>query len=318
MTLHILAITTPIFLLMGAGYIAVLTSVISTSQIQGIGTFVIYCALPALIISALAQRPLSEIFNQGYLLAYGLASLVIFLAALFIAYRLQHKPLNGSALYALGMSASNSGFIGYPVAALVIGPPAVIALALNMLVENLLIIPLALALAEVSMQRGGSFAVVLGHTMIRLAKNPILIAIVVGAGISLSGLGLPGPVLRSIDMLAAASAPTALFVIGGTLCGLKVSSVASDITQIALGKLVVHPTAVLLAFLVLPTVDPVLMTAAMIFASAPMISVYPIFGQRYGVGDVTAAALMVATLTSFITISVTIWLMSGSQLFVIQ
>ena len=38
-----------------------------------------------------------------------------------------------------------------------------------------------------------------------------------------------------------------------------------------------------------------------------MISVYPLFGQRYGVGDITAAAMMVTTLASFITLSLAIW-----------
>ncbi len=58
------------------------------------------------------------------------------------------------------MSASNSGFIGYPVAAMVLGSPAAMFLALNMLIENLLIIPLALTLAELGRQTGNASA---GH-----------------------------------------------------------------------------------------------------------------------------------------------------------
>jgi len=41
-----------------------------------------------------------------------------------------------------------SGFIGYPLASLVVVPTAGVALALNMLVDNALMIPLALALTE--------------------------------------------------------------------------------------------------------------------------------------------------------------------------
>jgi len=95
----------------------VLTRIIAKAQVQGIATFVIYCALPALIVKALAQRPLSKILDARYLLAYGLASLATFAGALVVARRLQRKPLDTSALYVLGIPTANSGFIGYPVAA---------------------------------------------------------------------------------------------------------------------------------------------------------------------------------------------------------
>jgi len=55
---------------------------------------------------------------------------------------------------------------------------------------------------------------VLGQSAKRLIKNSIIIAILVGAGLSLSGLSLslsglslPTPVYRTIDMLAVASVP---------------------------------------------------------------------------------------------------------------
>ncbi|EPC02839.1 hypothetical protein L861_23805 [Litchfieldella anticariensis FP35 = DSM 16096] len=316
--LDIFGITLPIFLLIGVGYLAVRLRIIDKPQVRGLGVFVIHCALPALIVRALVSRPLDETFNLYYLLAYGLGSLVVFIGALFIARRRRHKPLDASALYALGMSASNSGFIGYPVAALVVGSPAVAAMALNFLIENLLIIPAALTLAEVSSQRGSSARVVLIRTARQLLKNPIILAILAGTSLALSGLSLPTPVFRAIDMLAMAAAPTALFVIGGTLYGLKARGMAGDVTQIAIGKLIVHPLAVLLAFLALPPIDPVLMTTGILFACAPMISVYPIFGQRYGLGEITAATLMVTTLAAFLTISLAIWLLQASSLFVVS
>lgn len=42
----ILAITTPIFLLISAGYAARWSGITSREQMQGVGVFVMYCALP--------------------------------------------------------------------------------------------------------------------------------------------------------------------------------------------------------------------------------------------------------------------------------
>ncbi|GHE22217.1 AEC family transporter [Halomonas urumqiensis] len=308
--LEILAITTPIFLLIGMGYLAMASRLINREQVQGIATFVLYFALPALVIRALTQNPLDEVFQPQYLLAYGLGSLVVFGCALLLGMRFQRKSLSEGAIQALGVSASNSGFVGYPVAAMVIGSPAAVFLALNMLIENLLIIPAALILAEMGRQSGAGFATTLRKTMLRLARNPILIGLVVGLLLAVTDTSLPSPLARSIDMLANASGPAALFVIGGTLYGLQVRGMALDVSQVVVGKLVLHPLAVLGIFLLIPDHDPMLLTGALLFACAPMISVYPLLGHRYGMAGVNAAALMVGTLGAFFTLSLAIWLMT--------
>lgn len=308
--LEILAITTPIYLLIGVGYLAMAGRLINREQLQGIGTFVMYCALPALVIRALSQNPLNEVFNPQYLVAYGLGSLVVFSLTLLLTLGIQRKPLETGAIHALGMAASNSGFIGYPVAVMVLGSPAAVFLALNMLIENLLIIPAALILAEMGHQAGCSLSVTMRQTTMRLARNPILIGLVVGVLIAVSDLSLPGPLAKAIDMLADAAGPAALFVIGGTLFGLRVRGMAADVSQIVIGKLILLPLAVLGAFLLMPETDPLLLTGALLFACAPMISIYPLLGQRYGMAGVGATALMVSTLSSFATISLVIWLMT--------
>ena len=312
--LDILGITTPIFILIGLGYLATRLNITSREQVQGVGSFVLYFALPALVIRALSEQPLEEVVHVGYLLAYGLGSLLVFVLALLVTRIWQRKSLTASAIHALGMTASNSGFIGYPVALMALGSPAAVFLALNMLVENLLIIPAALILAELGSQGGASIGTALRQTALRLLRNPILIGLAAGLVLAVSGSSLPEPLQRVIDMLATAAAPAALFVIGGALCGLKPRGMVSDIGQIAIGKLILHPLAILIMILLLPPMDPLLIAGALLFACAPMISVYPLLGHRYGVGDISAAAMMVTTLTSFITLSLAIWLMSQAGL----
>lgn len=313
--LEILAITLPIFLLIGTGYLAMTTRLVTSEQVQGIGTFVLYFALPALVIRALTQNPLSEILQQQYLLAYGLGSTLVFVLALLLTLVVQRKSLSEGALHALGMSASNSGFIGYPVAAMVLGSsPAAVFLALNMLVENLLIIPAALILAELGRQSGSNIAITVRQVGKRLIRNPILVGLTAGLLLAVTETTLPRPVAQAIDMLANAAGPAALFVIGGTLFGLRIHGMLRDVGQIIMGKLVLHPLAVLGVFLLMPQPDPSLLVGALLFACAPMISVYPLLGQRYGMAGISAAALMATTLIAFATLSLGIWLLKISGL----
>jgi len=306
--LQILSITTPIFILIGLGFFAVRFEIVSREQIRGLGSFVISFALPALVLKALSGYDLQEVMNWQYLLSYGFGSLAVYLLGLLFALRVRSEPLDTGAITALGMAVSNSGFIGYPIVSMLVGPTAAIGLALNMVVENLLIIPLSLILAEAGRQQG-STSKVLRETAKRLASTPLILAMLTGLLLSLLEARLPAIPGKVVEMLASASAPVALFVIGGSLYGLKLNGLFAELRMIAIGKLILHPLAVFLLFTQLPGVDPVLMVAGVMFASSPMLSIYPIFGQRFGVEGRCAAALLFATLMSFFSISLLIGVM---------
>src|SRR3989338_5221390 len=309
--LQILGITAPIFILIGIGYLAARNGLVSPEQVTGMGRFVVTLALPALVIKALLERPLHEVFDRNYLLAYGLGSLAVFVLGFLFARLLRRDSTSGSAITALGMSMSNSGFIGYPIVVLVVGEKAAVGLALGMLVENLLMLPLGLMLAEAGAQRGvGLKALALG-TFKRLASNPIIIAIRFGLLLALLDVRLPAVPLRVVEMLAQASAPVALFVIGASLVGLKAGGLLGDVLQVSVGKLILHPLAVLLMFTWFPVQDPVLRMAGVLFACSPMISIYPIIGQRFGLAGRCAAALLGATVLSFLTVSAFIGVLGG-------
>ncbi|MNZ92220.1 putative transporter YfdV [compost metagenome] len=248
-------------------------------------------------------------FDRNYLLVYGIASLAVFWLGFLFSRLVRRDSLSGSALSGLGMSMSNSGFIGYPIVAMVLGPTAAVGLALGMMVENLLMLPMALALAEAGDQRGAGVGRALLETFRRLLRNPIIIAISLGLALALLDIRLPAVPLKAVEMLAHASAPVALFVIGASLNGLKIGNLFADIAQLSIGKLLLHPLAVLLCLFLLPVRDPNLRIAAVLFASAPMMSIYPIIGQRYGLEGRCAAALVASTVLSFITIGVFIAVM---------
>ena len=304
--LEIFTITAPIFILIGLGFASSLSGLFTRTQIAGMGSFVINFALPALVIKALAEKPIGEVLNSDYLIAYSAGSLLVFAAGLWFSLKVRKESLASSTITALGMSASNSAFIGYPIVFMVVGPIAAVALALNMLIENLIMLPLALALSvtDGEKQNGQSRGTVLWAMATRTAKNPIIISLAIGLGLSISRIPIPSILFKVIDMLALASAPVALFVIGAALYGLRPQGLLLDLAQVSFGKLILHPAAVVAIFLLFPDGDPQMKIAGVLMASAPMMSIYPIVGQRVGLEGRCSAALVCATVISFITISV--------------
>lgn len=312
--LDILAITGPIYITILIGYLTTRQGIFAKSDMRVFGKYVINLALSALLFNALSQRKFVEILNVGYLLAYLGGSLLVLALGWLWCRRWAHMDGARSTFYVMGMSCSNSGFVGYPILLLTFAPVAGVALALNMLVENFVIIPLLLALAERSKNESSHWMHALGQSLARLAKNPMVIGLVAGALVSLLGWKLPEPVARTVNLFALSSSAISLLVIGGTLVGLPMQGMGRQIAPIVVGKLLLHPLAMFLAIsalplLGLPPMDASLRIGAVLMAAMPMMGIYPILAQAYGQEDFSAAALLVATVLSFFTLSALLWVL---------
>jgi malonate transporter len=313
--LDILAITGPIYFCIAIGFAATRFGLFAKADMRVLGKFVINIALPAMLFNALSQKPVRDIIHSDYLLAYGLGSMAVLLGACAWARYVRRSTPGYQAYFAMGMSCSNSGYVGYPVAMLVLGPVAAIALALNMLVENLIKLPLLMTLADADGSAKGHWLQVLGQTLVRLLQNPMIIAILLGFAYSLSGWQLPGPMARTINLYAQATSAVALSVIGGTLVGLQIKGLGRQVAQIGFGKLILHPLAVLVTVLwVVPVADPELRTAAVLYAAMPMLGIYPLLAQKHGHQEFTAAALLATTVGSFFTLSALLWALKHTAL----
>ena len=301
--LAVFSITAPIFILIGLGYFAARIGLLERQQIRGMGTFVISFALPSLVLKAMLDRSFSEIFNINYLIAFTAASVLVYAIGFAWGRWVRKESFTVSALLAGGMATSNSGFIGYPVALSVVGSSAALAMALGMIIENTVLIPLILALSEIGQHKRTSLLQLVRTTALRLIKSPVIIAINLGLLMALLEWKPPTIVMKPIEMLAAASAPVALFVIGGSVYGMRIDNLWQDIAQTSAGKLLLHPILVATAMFLMPGIDPTLKIAGVLFASAPMMSIFPILGQAYGQEQRCAASLLAATTLAFFTIS---------------
>jgi hypothetical protein len=302
--LEILGITGPIYLAIALGYVFTRQGMFAISDMHVFGKFTLNLALPALLFNALSQRQIGEILNGDYLLAYAMGSLVVALGGLFWARKVKGHSLSYSSMMAMGMSCPNSGFVGYPIMLLTLGPVAGVALALNMVVENLLMLPFLLAVANAEGGPAGQWKQVMTQTLKNLLKNPMIWGIVGGFAFSLLDLKLSAPLARTVNLFAQASMVLSLFVIGGSLVGLKAEGLKGTVTQITFGKLFLNPLAMWVVLsLVVPVADPALRSAALLSGALPMLGIFTILSQRHGHGAISAAALLLTTIVSFFTLS---------------
>lgn len=308
--LELLSITGPIYLIILIGAASVRFELFSKADMRVMGKLVINLALPCLLFNALSQRDIAEIIRVDYLAAYAAGTLVVIACGFFWSARVAHQPPPAGAYVAMGMSSSNSSFVGFPILMLTLPAVAPSAFALNLVVENLLVLPLLLLLADSSGQGGVAPGVLIRQLARRLISNPLIIALVLGLTAALVQLKLPAPLSRTVTMFAQASGVLSLLVIGGTLFGLPLRGMAGRVLPVVLGKLLLHPLLVFAAFSALPwfglALPGEMKQAGVLLAAMPVMSIYPIFAQRHGLEGDAAATLLLTTLGSFLTLNLLI------------
>jgi hypothetical protein len=284
------------------------------------GKYVVNLALPCLLFNALAQRRIGEVLDPVFLAAYAIGSLVTLLAGVFWARKIAGKRVAEAGVLGMGMACPNSGFIGFPLVAALFGPlNAGTGLALAMLVELFITIPLALAIAEGDLgdaqagaTRGQRWRATLLQSLRGILRNPMIYGIAAGLLFSLAEWRLPAPLARTVDIFAMACASLSLFVIGGSLVGIRMRGLVRDTLAVGIGKLLVHPLAVLAAVLLLPPTARELQIAVVVMAAVPMVGIYPILVQKYGYDTQAAAIQLGTTVASFFTLTLVLWAVKGA------
>ncbi len=314
--LAILALTIPIYVAIAAGYITTRMGLFSRADMRVLGTFVVNIALPCLLFLAVGSRDIGEILNPTYAGAYAIGSLLTFTIAWAYARRVERAPTTGAAFYGMAMTCPNSGFIGYPVLLLALPSVAGVVLGLNMLVENLVTIPLVLALAERGAGSKEGWWQEVRETFARLIRNPMVVGILLGLVVSILGVSLPAVLTRAVDLFSRAATAVALFAVGGLLVGLPLRGMGRQLSAVTLGKLVLHPAAVagvlwVLVRLGLPQLSAQMQAALVLSAAMPVFTVYPVLAQKYGQERVASAGLLASTATSFITLSALLFALRG-------
>lgn len=302
----VLGITFPIFAMVAIGYTLVARGMFKPADMKTFGTYVMNLALPALVFHAVASRPVREVFNISYMGVY-LGGALITIALAFTWFSATQTPSRrGVAI--MGTASPNSGFIGYPLMLVLFPDQAGLILALNMLVENVVIIPLALVIMELGKPRGeGHILRRLGRVFLGVVKRPLVIGLALGLVVSLANITLPDPLERLVTLVSASAAALALVVIGGSLVGLPMKGNRSLAGQIVAGKLLVMPVATVLFLLALGSFGVILpddlKTAVILTAALPMIAAYSVFSQEAGHDGLASLAQVGATALSFITVN---------------
>jgi predicted permease len=303
--MNVLGITAPLFTLMAVGFLAVKFKALSKEAVPGIARFVLIFCIPAIIVGNLSNNSPAELFNSEYVSIYAISAVVTFFISLGLIRITSQRGANQSSALAIGAAMPNSIFVGYPILLQVMPDLAAQVLVVCILVENLVVLPIALLTTEYFSADRKEKALLGSLVSIfkRLVNNPILIAVAVGLLISASGYQLPSFIDKSLDVLAKAAGGAALIVIGGSLVGNSIRDDLSTLGIIASAKLLIQPALALMLITLWWDFDRQWQIALMVITASPMLTIYPILAAPYGAAKTAASSLLLTTVVSYVTLN---------------
>lgn len=309
---QIFAVTVPFFALVLCGWLAARARVLPDSAIPGLNAFVLFFALPAMLFRFGRQTPLGDLLNPVVLGVYALAALVVVFGTVALT-RSPQVHLKDAAFGALVAAFPNSGFMGVPLLAALLGQQAAGPVISTMLTDMVLTSSLCIALAQAHDASGQGPRAAALKALRGAASNPLPWAIAAGATVGAAGIALPGPVDAIVRMLADAATPVALFTIGAVLwrAGQHAHSrtPVARYLPVALIKLLIHPALVWglgrgAQLAGLPLADAQL-TALTLAAALPSASNVSLLAERYGADNGRIARIiMSSTVLAFVSFSV--------------
>jgi len=320
----LLTVALPIFALIFVGFGAGRWHLLSDEGIAGINIFVYAFALPVMLFDKLSSTPFGRLLDGPFILAYLIASSLVFGGALLLARKVLRCSMGDAALQAMGATYGNTGYMGLPIVQAASGRAATVPMAVCMSLDMFFLMPLTMVLVSVGQGNGMGWRKAMGGVATGLLGNPMVLGIVAGAAVSAVGMPMPVSVRTFTALLGAAAGPCALFAIGATLAGQSGSRGASlpapltdgNLPQVALMsafKLIVHPLVVWGLMAGVFTLDPLWVSVAILAATLPIAStVYVVAGRYRTYLQQVSAAILVSTAASVVTVSLALTLLFGN------
>ena len=250
--INILLVTFPFFALVLAGFVATRRGMLPVAAIPGLNSFVLFFALPAMLYRFGSTTPITQLLDGAVFGVYLFCALVMvgFALAMTMSDRIRW---NDGSLGALVAAFPNTGFMGVPLLAALLGPSSVGTVIVLIVVDMVVTSSLCVALSRLdgAQGRGAQAMLDAGKKALRgVLSNPMPWAIVLGAVASAAEFRFPEPVEKTLWLLADAASPVALFTIGAVLARSQMQSnhpmPLSDYWPVVLMKLFLHPVLVLL------------------------------------------------------------------------
>lgn len=209
----VLTVVLPIFALIFAGWVCRRGNILGPLAATEINRFVVYLALPALLFDIVASAQWSDIWQPAFIATFGLGVGAVFVLTLVLRLA-RARHLADAAIDGLNAAYANTAFLGFPLVLAVIGPEAMAPAMIATILTVCVLFSIALILVEIGLQSEARPGHMLKKLAMSMARNPLIVAPVLGALFLSLGVQVPSSVESFLKLLGGAASPCALVGLG--------------------------------------------------------------------------------------------------------
>jgi malonate transporter and related proteins len=278
----ILLTVLPVFGLIAIGYIAARTGFIGPEASRGLSEFVFNMALPAMLFRTMVTLEPQSAELAPLWIAYFSAIAVIWIVAAFVSRLTPSLGGDGGSSAGMASSFGNIVMLGFPLTLAHFGERGALPVSLIISIHAPILWLVAVLHLESARRRAAPSPVLLARLLaLELARNPIVLALVLGTLWRMTGFGLSGIIDRTLDLLGDAGIPTALVALGLSLAGYSLRGQWSGIALIIALKMIALPAVVWLFTAKLVQVPHLWVQVSVLIAAMPTGANAYLFAQRY-------------------------------------
>lgn len=278
-------------LVVATGYVTGRMGILGPTALDVLSKAAFFVFSPALLFIVLGDADIQVLFSD-LLPVSALAAVGALVLYVVIAWVSRVRGAGRLTVGGLAASYVNSNNIGLPLAAYILGDPALAAPVL--LFQLIVMSPVALTILDISSHGSLSARRILSGPI----RNPLIIGSILGVVVSWWDLELPDIIHEPLDLLGQAAVPTLLFALGLSLASQRLWEAREfrrEIAMAAIIKLSVMPLiAWLLGVFVFSLDDHALFTVVILAALPSAQNVFN-YSQRYHVATPLARDSVVLT-----------------------
>ena len=300
----LLDVILPVFLLIGFGYLAAYAKLFDDGAVDGVMRFAQNFAAPCLLFKSVAGLDLSQAYHPALFASFYAGAFAGFGLGYFGARHLFARTAAESVAIGFACMFSNSLLLGVPITERAYGTEALSGNYAIISIHAPLLYGFGITVMELVRSKGAGLSLprLVAQVLRAIFSQPLVIGIIAGFTVNLSGVAFPQVATSSVDMMARTAIPAALFGLGGVLLRYRPEGDMKCIAMVCVLSLIVHPgVAYLLGRYAFGLSVPDLRSAVITGAMAPGVNAF-LFANMYGVAKrVAASAVLIATVATIVT-----------------
>lgn len=282
----------PILLLIGTGAASRRLRILKSDDARVLSAYVYYFALPALLLVNIAETQ----FNSETLrfMAAGITPVLIVLILYLIVSRIFRLSKETTYVLTLSTIFGSWGFFGIPFVMFTFPTPEAEKLATLSLV-SIAVVSVTISITLLESYRVKDANAMKGILIVlnKLSRNPLIISIMFGLLIAMSGIRIPQPILKPLHMLGSTTSTVAIFLLGVFLYGRKYTKLARAVKFSTL-KVVFLPVIALITAAFFDLGEPHRSIIVLMHAMPLALSMI-VLSERYDFNKETFASLILVT-----------------------